>query len=95
MAIGTRTRHILLAFIDKQLADTISTQGRHGVTWLPPNVEIIPMDRENFQGSYGVVWRVTICGASFIPEWFEFAGKTMKAKDSLENHKERSIEALA
>ena len=42
-----------------------------------------------------MVWRVTICGASFIPEWIEFAGKTMKAKDSLENRKERSVEALA
>ena len=42
-----------------------------------------------------MVWRVTICGASFIPEWIEFASKTMKAKNSLENRKERSIEALA
>ena len=42
-----------------------------------------------------MVRRVIIRGASFIPEWIEFAGKTMKAKDSLENGKERSIEALA
>ena len=42
-----------------------------------------------------MVRRVTIRGASFIPEWIEFAGKTMKAKNSLENRKERSIEALA
>ena len=42
-----------------------------------------------------MVQRVTICGASFIPEWFEFAGKTMKAKDSLESRKERLVEALA
>ena len=53
------------------------------------------MDRNTFQGSYGVVRRVIICGASFILEWFEFAGKTMKAKDSLENCKERSFKALA
>ena len=53
------------------------------------------MDRDIFQGSYGVVRRVTICGASFIPEWIEFVGKTMKAKNSLENWKERSTEALA
>ena len=53
------------------------------------------MDRDIFQGSYGVVRRVTICGASFIPEWIEFVGKTMKVKTSLENWKERSIEALA
>ena len=38
---------------------------------------------------------MTICGASFIPEWIEFAGKTKKAKDSLENRKERSVKALA
>ena len=95
MAKGMRTRHVLLAFIDRHLADTISTQGRHGVTWLPENVEIIPMDHQTFQGSYGVVRRVIIRGTSFIPNWIEFAGKTMKAKDSLENSKERSIEALA
>ena len=53
------------------------------------------MDQETFQGSYGVVQRATIRGASFIPKWFEFASKTMKAKNSLENRKERSIEALA
>ena len=95
VAKGTRTRHVLPTFIDRQLGDTISTQGRHGVTWLPPNVEIIPMDHQTFQGSYGVVRRVTICDASFIPEWIEFVGKTMKAKDSLDNRKEHSIEALA
>ena len=58
-------------------------------------MEIIPIDHQTFQGSYKVVRRVIICGASFILEWIEFAGKTMKAKDSLENHKERSVEALA
>ena len=42
-----------------------------------------------------MVRRVIIRGASFILEWIEFAGKTMKAKDSLENRKERSVEALA
>ena len=92
---GMRTRHVLPAFIDRHLADTISTQGCHGVTWLLQNVEIIPMDHQTFQGLYGVVRRVIIRGASFIPDWIEFADKTMKAKDSLENRKERSIEALA
>ena len=82
VARGTRARHVLPVFIDRHLVDTISTQGCHGVTWLPQNVEIIPMDHQTFQGSYGVVRRVIICGASFIPEWIEFAGKTMKAKDS-------------
>ena len=69
VAKGTRTRHVLLVFIDRHLADTIS----HGVTWLPQNVEIIPMDHQTFQGSYEVVRRVIICGASFIPDWIEFA----------------------
>ena len=95
LAKGTRARHVLPAFIDRHLADTISTHGRHDVTWLSQNVEIIPMDHQTFQGSYGVVQRVIIRGASFIPDWIEFAGKTMKAKDSLENCKERSVEALA
>ena len=95
VAKGTRARHVIPVFIDRHLVDTISTQGRHGVTKLPQNVEIIPMDHQTFQGSYRVVQRVIIRGASFIPEWIEFAGKTMKAKDSLENHKERSVEALA
>ena len=95
MAKGMRVRYVLPVFIDRHLADTISTQGRHGVTWLPQNVEIIPMDHQTFQGSYGVVRRVIIRGASFIPEWIEFAGKTMKAKYSLENCKERLVEALA
>ena len=90
-----RGRTTLPSYIEKELADRIATQGRHGVIWLPKNVEVIPLDRDIFQGSYGVVRRVTICGASFIPEWIEFAGKTMKAKNSLKNRKERSIEALA
>ena len=95
VAKGTRTRHVLPAFIDRHLADTIFMQGRHGVTWLPQNVKIIPMDHQTFQRLYGVVRRVIIRGASFILDWIEFVGKTMKAKDSLENHKERSVEALA
>ena len=95
VAKGMRARQVLLVFIDRHLADTISTQGRHGVTWLPQNVEINPMDHQTFQGSYGVVRRVIVCGASFILEWIDFVGKTMKAKGSLENRKERSVEALA
>ena len=48
VAKGTRTRHVLAAFIDRQLANTISIQGWHGITWLIPNVEIIPMDHQTF-----------------------------------------------
>ena len=32
VAQGTRMRHVLPAFIDRHFADTISTQGCHGVT---------------------------------------------------------------
>ena len=46
MAKGTRIGHVLPAFIDRHLADTISMQSRHGVIWLPQNVEIIPMDHQ-------------------------------------------------
>ena len=42
-----------------------------------------------------MVRRVTIHGALFISNWIEFAGKTMKARNSLENRKEHSIKALA
>ena len=90
-----RGRITLPSYIEKELVDRIATQGRHGVTWLPKNTEVIPLDRNIFQGSYGVVRRVIICGASFIPEWIEFAGKTMKAKNNLDNRKEHSIEASA
>ena len=91
----SRRRTTLPSYIEKELADRIATQGRHGVIWLPKNAKVIPLDRDIFQGSHGVVRRVTICGASFIPEWIEFVGKTIKAKNSLENRKEHSIEALA
>ena len=50
------------------------------------------MNHQTFQWSYGVAWRVIIRGASFIPDWIEFASKTMKEKDSPENHKEHSVE---
>ena len=90
-----RGRTTLPSYIEEELADRIATQGRHGVIWLPKNAEVIPLDRDIFQGSCGVVRRVTIRGASFIPEWIEFVGKTMKAKNNLDNRKEHSIEALA
>lgn len=95
MAKGTRARTVLPAFIDKKLAGAILTEGRHGVTWLPQHAKIVPQDGRNFQGSYGVVRRVAIWDVAFIPEYLEFAGKTMKPRNSLENRKERSLEALA
>ena len=63
-----RGRTTLPSYIEKELADKIATQGRHGVIWLPKIAKVIPLDRDIFQGSYGVVRRVTICGTSFIPE---------------------------
>ena len=80
-----RGRTTLSSYIEKELVDKIATQGQHGVIWLPKNVEVIPLDIDIFQGSYGVVRRVTICDASFILDWIEFAGKTMKAKNNLKN----------
>ena len=38
---------------------------------------------------------MTIRGAASIPEWIEFAGKTMKVEKNLDNWKERSVKALA
>jgi hypothetical protein len=67
------------------MANNIATQGQHGVIWLPKNAEIKALDREIFQGTFGVVRRVQIHGASFIPSWIEWAGKIMKATNSLEN----------
>jgi hypothetical protein len=71
------------------MADNIATQDWQGVIWLPRNAEIKALDKEIFQETYGVVRRVAIHGASFIPSWIEWAGKTMKATNSLENRKER------
>ena len=94
IAKGTSARN-LPVFIDRQMADNIAAQGRHGVIWLPRNAEIKALDKEIFQGTFGVVRRVTTHGASSIPSWIEWAGKTMKANNSLVNRKERSVEALA
>ena len=58
-------------------------------------MEIKALDKEIFQGTYGMVRRVTIHGASFILSKIEWVGKTMKATNSLENQKESSIESLA
>ena len=52
---------------------------------------IIPQDFNVFEGTFGKVQKATIRGARSIPEWIEFAGKTM----NLDNWKERLVEALA
>ena len=43
-----RGRTTLPSYIEKELADRIGTQGRHGVIWLPKNMEVIPLDRDIF-----------------------------------------------
>ena len=62
--ISTKRTYVrnLPPFIDRQMADNIATQGRHGVIWLPINLEIKALDKEIFQRSYGVVRRVKING---------------------------------
>ncbi|KAL8931222.1 MAG: hypothetical protein Q9211_007132, partial [Gyalolechia sp. 1 TL-2023] len=92
--VKARGRTVLPAYIGKELADRIATQARQGVVWLPKNATIIAQDTSTFQGRFGIVRRVCIQDASFIPSWIEFAGKTMKAKNNLENREERSTEAL-
>ena len=92
---ASKGRAVLPIWIEKELADRIATQSRQGVVWLPKNATVIPQDSSTFQGTFGIVRRVCIQDASFIPPWIEFAGKTMKAKNNLDNREKRSIEALA
>ena len=92
---SSKGRTVLPVWIERELADRIATQSREGVVWLPKNATVVPQDSDIFQGTFGVVRRVCIKDASFIPPWIEFAGKTMKAKDNLENREKRSVEALA
>ena len=66
---------------------TLSLRAGMVVIWLPRNAEIKALDKDIFRGTYGVVRRVTIHGAPFIPSWIEGVGKTLKARNSLENHK--------
>ena len=92
---ASKGRAVLPIWIEKELADRIATQSRQGVVWLPKNATVVPQDSSTFQGTFGIVRRVCIQDASFIPPWIEFAGKTMKAKNNLDNREKRSIEALA
>ena len=56
---------------------------------------IVPQDENLFEGTFGKVRKVTIRGAASIPEWIEFARKTMKVAKNLDNRKERLVKALA
>ena len=55
----------------------------------------MPQDENVFEGTFGKVRKVTIRGAASIPEWIEFADKTMKVEKNNENRLQRSAEALA
>lgn len=90
-----RGRTTLPSFIEKDLANDIATRGRGGVLWLPLDARVVQVETLEFEGTFGVVRRVRITGVSFIPEWLEFAGKSMKVRDPRKNREERSIEALA
>ena len=65
------------------------------MVWLPRSAVIVPQDENVFEGTFGKVRKVTICGAASIPEWIEFAGKTMKEEKNKENRLQRLAEALA
>ena len=73
----------------------IATESCQEVVWLPRNAVIVSQDKNVFEGTFGKVRKVTICGAASIPKWIEFAGKTMKVEKNKENRLQRSAKALA
>ena len=93
--IKPKGKTVLPGFVEKDLATKIATESRQGVVWLPRSAVIVPQDENVFEGTFGKVWKVTIRGAASIPEWIEFAGKTMKVKKNKENWLQRSAQALA
>ena len=93
--IKPKGRTILPRFVEKDLAAKIATESRQGVVWLSWSAVIAPQDENVFKGTFGKVRKVTIRGAASIPEWIEFAGKTMKVEKNKENRLQRSAEALA
>ena len=78
--IKPKGRTVLSRFVEKDLVAKIATESRQGVVWLPRNAVIVPQDENVFEGTFGKVRKVTIRGAVSIPEWIEFAEKTMKPK---------------
>ena len=93
--IKPKGRTVILGFIEKDLAAEIVTESCPGVVWLFQNAMIILQDSNVIEGMFGKVRKVTIKGAMSIPEWIEFAGKTMKVDKNLNNRKERPTPALA
>jgi hypothetical protein len=88
-------RTTLPKFVGRALADDIASRDRNGLKWLPKGSYAIPVDENSFQGSFGIVRRVRIAEACFIPEWLHFAGKTMKVTDFKTSRDQRSIEAMS
>ena len=93
--IKPKGRNSLPGFVEKDLAAKIATKSRHGMAWLPRSAVIVPQDENVFEGIFGKVRKVTIRGAVSIPEWIEYAGKTMKVEKNKENRLQRSAEVLA
>ena len=93
--IKSKRRNSLPGFVEKDLAAKIPTESCQGVVWLLRSAVIVPQDENVFEGTFGKVRKVTIRGAASIPEWIEFAGKTMKVEKNKENRLQRSAEALA
>ena len=93
--IKPKGRNSLPGFVEKDLAAKIAMESRQGVVWLPRSAVIVPQDENVFEGTFAKVRKVTIRGAASIPEWIEFAGKTMKVEKNKENWLQRSAEALA
>ena len=78
--IKPKRRTILPGFVEKDLVAKIATESRQGVVWLPRNAVIVPQDENVFEGTFRKVRKVTIRGAASIPDWIEFARKTMKVE---------------
>ena len=88
-------RTILPRFVKKDLATKIATESRQEDVWLPRSAVIVPQDENVFKGTFGKVRKVTIHGGASIPEWIEFARKTMKVEKNKENRLQQSTETLA
>ena len=93
--IKPKERNSLPEFVKKNLTAKIATKSHQGVVWLPRSAVIVPQDENVFEDTFGKVRKVTIRGAASIPEWIEFAGKTMKVEKNKENRLQRLAEALA
>ena len=93
--IKPKEKMVIPGFLEKDLAAKIVTESHQGVVWLPRNAMFILQDSNVFAGMFGKVRKETIQGVGSIPEWIEFARKTMKMNKNLDNQKERPVKALA